>query len=78
MIVEKTTIIANRVKGDTWKLINDETQYKSLTDTLEAYFQLTKKHADFRLSPIEGKLYVIGEENVVISEKKYNIYGEQL
>jgi hypothetical protein len=81
MIEEKNILIANRVKGkgDTWRLINDNgpvTEYTSLTETLEAYFQQTKKPCDFRLAPLKGELYMITTEEVNHPPKKFNLYGD--
>jgi hypothetical protein len=70
--------IAERVvgKGDTWRLLNDGKIYSSLTNTLEAHFQIDQKPVDFKLAPLEGKLYVIEMENVKEEPpKKFNIYG---
>lgn len=71
--------IAERVvgKGDTWELLCDGKIYSSLTNTLEAYFQIDQKPVDFKLAPLEGKLYVIEMEKVKEEPpKKFNIYGD--
>lgn len=71
--------IAERVigKGDTWRLLCDGKVYTSLTNTLEAYFQIDQKPVDFKLAPREGKLYVIEMEKVKEEPpKKFNIYGD--
>jgi hypothetical protein len=71
--------IAERVvgKGDTWRLLSDGKIYSSLTNTLEAYFQIDQKSVDFKLAPLEGKLYVIEMEKVKEEPpKKFNIYGD--
>ena len=71
--------IAERVigKGDTWRLLSDGKVYTSLTNTLEAYFQIDQKPVDFKLAPHEGKLYVIEMEKVKEEPpKKFNIYGD--
>ena len=71
--------IAERVigKGDTWRLLCDGKIYTSLTNTLEAYFQIDQKPVDFKLAPREGKLYVIEMEKVKEEPpKKFNIYGD--
>ncbi len=79
--VEKNIQIAERVPpGDRWKLLSDEKVYTSLTDTLNAYFQLaTVKPQAFRLEPLKGKLYIITTEEVEIPKpepKKYDLYGD--
>lgn len=79
---EELTLIAKRhPPGDNWKLLLDPNHiYPSLTDTLEGYFQEVGQPCDFRLSPIKGELYAIG--NVVVEKapppppKKFNMYGD--
>jgi hypothetical protein len=79
-VVEKNVLIANRVvgQGDTWKLVIDpNSTYKSLTDALEAYFQETGNRCEFRLAPLDSKLYAIDVEEHVIEEpkpKQFSIY----
>jgi len=80
-VVEKNVLIANRVPpGDNWKLvINPNITYKSLTETLEAYFQETGNRCEFRLAPLDSKLYAIDVEEHVIEEpkpKQFSIYGD--
>lgn len=80
-VIENNVLIATRVApGDSWKLITDpNTVYKSLTDVLEAYFQETGNRCEFRLAPLDSKLYAIGVEEHIIEEpqpKKLSIYGE--
>ena len=79
---EELTLIAKRhPPGDNWKLLLDPNHvYPSLTDALEGYFQEAGQPCDFRLSPIKGELYAIG--NVVVEKapppppKKFNMYGD--
>jgi len=77
---EKNILIARRTPpGDQWSLVDDEKQtvHKSLTETLEAYFQVYKKPCEFRLSPSKGEIYMITTENVEAPPpKKFNIYGD--
>ena len=79
-IKEINVLIAQRVPpGDRWSLINEDTVHKSLTETLEAYFQKTNQPCEFRLAPLKGELYVITtkEETVKVEPpKKFNIYGD--
>ena len=82
-VVEKNVLIANRVPpGDSWKLvINPNTIYKSLTDALEAYFQETGNRCEFRLAPLDSKLYAIRSEEKEIQPeptKRYNLYGDPM
>ena len=77
---EKNILIARRVPpGDQWCLVDDETKtiYKSLTETLEGYFQKVNKPYEFRLAPLKGELYIITTEEVAAPPpKKFNIYGD--
>jgi len=73
-------LIANRLPpGDSWTLVGDKVVHKSLTEALEAWFAKTGQKAEFRLAPLDSKLYVITTEEVEIKSeppKKYNIYGD--
>ena len=77
---EINILIAQRVPpGDRWSLIDEDTVHKSLTETLEAYFQKVNQPCEFRLAPLKGELYVITtkEETVKVEPpKKFNIYGD--
>ena len=80
---EHLTLIAQRIPpGDKWRLepkFGDVEVYKSLTDALEAYFQLTQQPCEFRLAPLDGKLYAITKEQIEIPEEKpktYSLYGD--
>ena len=73
-------LIANRqAPGDSWVLVGDKVIHKSLTEALEAWFQKTGEKAEFRLAPLDSKVYVIRSEEVEIKEpeaKKFSIYGD--
>ena len=77
---EKNILIATRrAPGDNWVLVDDDKQtvHKSLTETLEVYFQKTQARCDFKLSPLKGELYIITTEEVVPPPpKKFNLYGD--
>jgi hypothetical protein len=80
-VKEKLIEIGSRVPpGDQWKMSNVNAAQKSLTDALEAWFQIsTIKPKAFRLDLAQGKLYAILTEEVEIKEpepKKYSIYGD--
>jgi hypothetical protein len=80
-VKEKLIEIGQRVPpGDQWKMSNVNAVQKSLTDALEAWFQInTVKPKAFRLDLAQGKLYAIFTEEVEIPEpevKRYNIYGD--
>jgi hypothetical protein len=80
--IEHSKAIAIRIPpGDKWSLIEDtrNTVHESLTDTLEAYFRYSQFKGDYRLSPLEGKLYAIEvKEKEVIPDpvKHFDIYGD--
>ena len=81
-IVENNELIARRVPpGDQWMLVDDNSNiiYSSITDALEAWFQKSGEEAEFRLAPLDSKLYVIRSEERVTEmpkPKKFNLYGE--
>lgn len=73
-------LIATRIPpGDSWTLSGDKVIHKSLTEALEAWFQKTQQKAEFRLAPLDNKLYVIRqqEEEILFEEpQQYSLYGE--
>jgi len=76
--VETPVLIATRVPpGDKWKLVDDayETVHSSLTDTLEAYFQATGFKGDYKLAPLDSKLYALHTEEIEIKQPEEKIYG---
>lgn len=80
-IREQNVLIANRVVGesDTWILVGEGTKRTSLTEALEAYFQKTGTPTNFRLEPLNDKLFAIIEnEEEIIQEKPktFNIYRD--
>ena len=81
-IVEYNELIATRVPpGDSWTLVGDKSKviHKSLTDALEAWFEVNQEQVEFRLAPLDSKLYVIRNEEKEIKPeppKRYNIYGD--
>ena len=82
-VVERNEVIATRVPpGDRWTLVDDSKKiiYKSITDALEAYLNSTGFKGEYRLAPLDSKLYAIktSEEEVRPEPvKKYNIYGDE-
>ena len=83
--IEYNELIATRVKGqgDTWILVEDKNKvvHKSLTDALEAWFEANQENVEFRLAPLDSKLYVIRSEEKEIQPepvKRFNIYGDQM
>jgi len=77
---EYLEVIATRIPpGDRWSLVDNKTIHNSITEALEAWFQKTGEKAEFRLAPLDSKLYVIRTEEVEIKPeepKKFNIYGD--
>ena len=82
-VVERNEVIATRVPpGDRWTLVEDSKKiiHKSLTDALETYLTSTGFKGEYRLAPLDSKLYAIktSEEEVKPEPvKKYNIYGDE-
>ena len=82
-VIERNELIATRVApGDRWTLVDDSKKviHKSLTDALEAYLGVTNFKGEYRLAPLDSKLYAIKttEEEVKPEPiKKYNIYGDE-
>ena len=82
-VIERNEVIATRVPpGDRWSLVEDPKKviHKSLTDALEAYLGITNFKGEYRLAPLDSKLYAIKttEEEVKPEPiKKYNIYGDE-
>ncbi len=83
-VTEYNEIIATRVPpGDQWVLVNDKNKviHKSITDALEAWFDKNQENVEFRLAPLDSKLYVIRSQEKEIQPepaKRYNIYGDSI
>ena len=83
-VIEYNELIATRVPpGDQWVLVNDKSKviHKSLTDALEAWFEKNQEKTEFRLAPLDSKLYAIRNEEKEIQPepaKRYNIYGDPM
>jgi len=81
-VIEYNELIATRVPpGDQWVLVNDKSKviHKSITDALEAWFDKNQEQVEFRLAPLDSKLYVIRNEEKEIQPepaKRFNIYGD--
>jgi hypothetical protein len=81
-LTENNKLIATRVPpGDKWVLVDDEKKivHESLTDVLEAFFKSTGTKCEFRLAPLDSKLYaIISHEEEIIPDppKEYSIYGD--
>jgi hypothetical protein len=81
-VIEYNELIATRVPpGDSWTLVGDKSKviHKSLTDALEAWFEKNQIKAEFRLAPLDSKLYVIRtEEKKPEPTKRFNLYGDPM
>ena len=81
-VIERNELIATRVPpGDKWILVDDKMKvvHESLTDALEAFFQTTGNKCEFRLAPLDSKLYAIAtheEEIIPEAPKTYGMYGD--
>tara|TARA_R100001244_G_scaffold126347_1_gene96672 strand:+ start:2245 stop:2511 length:267 start_codon:yes stop_codon:yes gene_type:complete len=82
-VIEENILIARRVPpGDKWRLVANEPDgpvHKTLTDTLESYMVKTGFKGEYRLAPLQSKLFAISttEEEVKPEPiKKFSIYGE--
>ena len=80
-IVENNVLIAERVPpGDNWKLVIDQTNTnEGLVQALTQYMRKTKFKGNYRLEPLQGKLYAINVEQVEVKEvepEKFDLYGE--
>jgi len=79
-VIEYNELIATRVPpGDRWSLVNEEKIHNSLTEVLEAWFEKNQEKAEFRLAPLDSKLYVIRNQEKEIQPeppKRFNIYGD--
>jgi len=81
-VIEHNKLIATRVPpGDKWTLVDDKKKvvHETLTDALEAYFKSTGTPCEFRLAPLDSKLYAIvtHEETIIPEEpKEFSMYGE--
>tara|TARA_R110000751_G_scaffold26321_6_gene70600 strand:- start:4588 stop:4863 length:276 start_codon:yes stop_codon:yes gene_type:complete len=80
--IEHNALIATRVPpGDKWILVDDKKKivYDTLTDALEAHFKHTGVACEFRLAPLDSKLYrILSHEEEIIPEepKEFSMYGE--
>jgi|TARA_R100000231_G_C5196604_1_gene126093 hypothetical protein len=79
--IESSVLIAERVPpGDKWELVIDkENVIDGLVQALTQYMRKTKFKGNYRLEPLNGKLYAIREEEVDITEpepERFDLYGE--
>jgi hypothetical protein len=82
-ITEHNEFIASRVPpGDRWTLVSDTRKviYNSITDTLEAYYNISQFKGEYRLAPLESKLFaikIVEEEVKPEPLKRLNLYGDK-
>ena len=79
--IESVELIALRVPpGDQWELVIDkENVIEGLVQALTQYMRKTKFKGNYRLEPLNGRLYAIREEEVDVTEpepEKFDLYGE--
>ena len=78
--IETSILIAERVPpGDQWELVIDKDNIiDGLVQTLTQYMRKTKFKGNYRLEPLNGRLYAIKEEQVDVQEpepEKFDLYG---
>ena len=82
VINEHNELIATRVPpGDRWTLVDDPKKvvHPTLTECLEAFLHKTGFKGEYRLDPVNSRLYAIHateEEIAPKEEKMYSLYGE--
>ena len=81
VIEEHLELIATRTPpGDNWELTIDKGNIvEGLVPTLTQYLRKTKFKGQYRLEPLNGKLYAIKEKEIFIEEpepEKFDLYGE--
>lgn len=81
IIEEQNELIAKRVPpGDSWELTIDKAKViTGLVATLTAYMRKTQFKGHYRLEPLNGKLFAIKQNEILIEEpepEKFDLYGE--
>lgn len=80
-IEEEVELIAVRVPpGDNWELLIDKDNVvEGLVQALTQYMRKTKFKGDYRLEPLNGKLFAIKKfevEEKIPEPEKFDLYGE--
>lgn len=77
-VLEELQLIATRVPpGDNWELLVDKGKViNGIVNTLSTYLRKTGYKGDYRLAPLDGKLYSIKEKTVEVQPQLLDIYGE--
>ena len=77
---EKQLIATRKPPGDNWELVIDPgTTIEGLVMALTMYMRKTKFKGHYRLEPLEGKLYIIKQEEIIVEEPEpmlFDLYGE--
>ena len=77
---EKELIAKRKAPGDNWILERDQsTVVEGLVMALTLYMRATKFKGEYRLAPLDGKLYAIKKHEIEIEEEepmKFDLYGE--
>lgn len=81
IIEEEKELIATRVPpGDNWELVIDQgNTIEGLVMALTMYMRKTKFKGEYRLAPLDGKLYAIKKYEVQVEEPEpmiFDLYGE--
>lgn len=78
MIEESLELIATRIPpGDNWELTIDKGNIiTGLVDTLTTYLRKTGFKGEYRLAPLDGKLYAIKIKEVEEEPEVWDLYGE--
>lgn len=79
-IIEENELIATRVPpGDNWQVKGDSEVTEGLVMALTMYMRKTGFKGNYRLEPLNGKLYAIKVHEETIEEPepmKFDLYGE--
>jgi len=80
-VIEENKLIATRVPpGDNWELLNEKGNViKGLTQALTRFITKTGFKGNYRLEPLNSKLFSIVEKEVDVEEpeeEKWDLYGE--
>lgn len=77
---EKELIAKRKAPGDNWVLERDQsTVIEGLVMALTMYMRATKFKGEYRLAPLDGKLFAIKKHEVEVVEEepmKFDLYGE--
>ncbi len=74
---EKVLVLKRVPPGDRWVFADGSTKsiYPSLTDALEAWFQVNGD-TNFYIEARKGTVEIVREEEVEIPLKRFSLYGE--